>query len=92
MAEGTPAELKARVGGDVVVFYADDLETLRTAIAERFRAQPQIVDGSLRIEIANGHRFVTEVVEAFPGSVDSVVVHKPTLEDVFLDETGVTIG
>ncbi|MCX6623286.1 MAG: ABC transporter ATP-binding protein [Acidobacteria bacterium] len=92
VAEGTPAELKARVGGDVVVFQGDNLESLREAIAERFHVQPQVLDGSLHIEIANGHRFVTEVVEAFPGAIDSVVVHKPTLEDVFLDETGATIG
>jgi ABC-2 type transport system ATP-binding protein len=46
------------------------------------------VNGSLRIEIDNGHRFITEVVEAFPGAIHSVALHKPTLEDVFLDETG----
>ena len=43
------------------------------------------------MEIANGHRFIAEAVEAFPGSIRSVALHKPTLEDVFLDETGATI-
>ncbi len=92
VAEGTPAELKSRVGGDIVIIHASDPESLRAALAERFRLTPQVLDGTLRIEIANGHRFITEVVEAFPGAVDSVAVHKPTLEDVFLDETGATIG
>jgi ABC-2 type transport system ATP-binding protein len=46
------------------------------------------VDGVLRIEIGNGHRFITEVVEAFPGEIESVGLHKPTLEDVFVHETG----
>ena len=36
----------------------------------------------------NGHRFIAEVVEAFPGAIGSVASHKPTLEDVFLDRTG----
>jgi ABC-2 type transport system ATP-binding protein len=45
----------------------------------------------LRVEIANGHRFITEVVEAFPGAIDSVGLHKPTLEDVFVHETGALI-
>ena len=40
---------------------------------------------------ANGHRFITEVVEAFPGSIESVGLHKPTLEDVFLRETGAAL-
>jgi ABC-2 type transport system ATP-binding protein len=44
------------------------------------------------VEIGNGHRFVAEVVEAFPGAISSIALHKPTLEDVFLDETGVSIN
>jgi len=31
-------------------------------------------------------------VEAFPGAIRSISLRKPTLEDVFLDETGVWIG
>jgi ABC-2 type transport system ATP-binding protein len=42
----------------------------------------------VRVEIQNGHRFIAEVVEAFPGTVESVGLHKPTLEDVFVRETG----
>jgi ABC-2 type transport system ATP-binding protein len=91
VALGTPAELKARIGGDVVVLETSDPEGLRAQLAERFSADTRIVDGALRVEIANGHRFITEVVEAFPGAIHSVALHKPTLEDVFLDETGAHI-
>jgi len=45
----------------------------------------------VRVEMPNGHRFIAEVVEAFPGEIDSVGLHKPTLEDVFVHETGATI-
>lgn len=92
VAEGTPAELKSRVGGDVVVLEVSDAGAMQARLREKFSVQPQRVNGTLRIEIANGHRFVTEVVEAFPGAIDSVALHKPTLEDVFLDETGVGIS
>lgn len=92
VTEGTPEELKSRIGGDVVVLEVSDPAALRTQLAERFGAQPKIVDSTLRVEIQNGHRFITEVVEAFPGVIQSVALHKPTLEDVFLDETGVSIG
>lgn len=91
VVEGTPLELKSRIGGDVVVLEVADLETVRQQIAERFHVEPRVVDGTLRVEIANGHRFITEAVEAFPGAIRSVALHKPTLEDVFLDETGVAI-
>ena len=64
---------------------------LTSQIEARFRVRPTSVDGTLRVEIANGHRFITEVVEAFPGAIESVGLHKPTLEDVFLRETGATL-
>lgn len=92
VAAGTPAELKSRIGGDVVVLEVVDAEEMRGRLTERFGVQPLIVDGALRVEIANGHRFITEAVEAFPGAIRSVALHKPTLEDVFLDETGASIN
>ncbi len=92
VAEGTPAALKARIGGDVVVLEVAEPEALRDQLAQRFGVDPRVADGALRVEIANGHRFITEVVEAFPGLIRSVALHKPTLEDVFLDETGASIS
>ena len=47
-----------------------------------------MIDGKVRLEREHGHRFVTDVVEAFPGEIDSISVSKPTLEDVFIDRTG----
>ena len=91
VSEGTPAELKARIGGDVVVLQTSDPADLSVKITERFGVTPASGDGALRVEIANGHRFITEVVEAFPGSIESVGLHKPTLEDVFLRETGAAL-
>jgi ABC-2 type transport system ATP-binding protein len=40
------------------------------------------------MERREGHRFVTDIVEAFPGEIQSISVSKPTLEDVFIDRTG----
>jgi ABC-2 type transport system ATP-binding protein len=91
VAEGTPAHLRSRIGGDVVVLSAADVADLARRIETRFGLQSSVVDDTLRVEIANGHRFITEVVEAFPGAIDSVALHKPTLEDVFVHETGALI-
>jgi len=91
VAQGTPGELRARIGGDVVVLEAAESEALAAKIRARFSVEAKMVDGQVRIEIANGHRFITEVVEAFPGEIDSVGLHKPTLEDVFVRETGASI-
>jgi ABC-2 type transport system ATP-binding protein len=91
VAEGSPTELRSRIGGDVVVLETAEAETLAAKIRARFSVEPKIVDAQVRIEIPNGHRFITEVVEAFPGEIDSVGLHKPTLEDVFVRETGASI-
>jgi len=91
VAEGTPAELKARVGGDVVVLETSDAAELGRQLAARFGVAPILAGGTLRVEIANGHRFVAEAIEAFPGAIQSIALHKPTLEDVFLDLTGARI-
>ncbi len=89
VAVGAPTELKADIGGDVVVIEALDPERLRSKIQERFACEPRLVDGVLRIEMPRGHEFVREVVEAFPADIRVVTFGKPTLEDVFVHLTGV---
>ena len=91
VADGTPGALRSRIGGDVVVLGSADTASLAEGIERRFGIRPVVADGQVRVEIENGHRFIAEVVEAFPGAVDSVGLHKPTLEDVFVRETGAGI-
>jgi ABC-2 type transport system ATP-binding protein len=92
VAEDTPAALKARVGGDVVALTATGkAEELCEKVQRRFPVIAHVADSIVRVEIPDGHRFVADVVEAFPGMIDAVALHKPSLEDVFLDLTGATI-
>jgi ABC-2 type transport system ATP-binding protein len=91
VAQGTPNELRSSIGGDVVVLTSDDAAALATKIGERFHLTAAAREDEVRVEIENGHRFIAEVVEAFPGAVSSVGLHKPTLEDVFVRQTGASI-
>jgi ABC-2 type transport system ATP-binding protein len=91
VVEGTPSALRSAIGGDVVVLESSDTAALADGIERRFGLRPAVMDGRVRVEIENGHRFIAEVVEAFPGAVESVGLHKPTLEDVFVRETGAGI-
>lgn len=88
VAEGSPGELRSRLGGDVVILESSRPEQLAPLLTERFGVTPLVVDSTLRMEIGNGHRFIAEIADAFPGEIESMAVHKPTLEDVFLRETG----
>jgi ABC-2 type transport system ATP-binding protein len=86
---GTPTQLKSEIGGDVILLDAHDPQKLAVAITARFGVPASVLDdGRVRIEREAGHRFITDVVEAFPGEIDAVSVSKPTLEDVFIRRTG----
>jgi len=88
VALDTPGALKDRVGGDVINVSAKVPESLSAQVSAKFGVAAQVVDGHVRIERARGHEFVPQLVEAFPGEIDSVSVGKPTLEDVFIHLTG----
>jgi ABC-2 type transport system ATP-binding protein len=89
---GSPLELKSSIGGDMVIFEAkndDAAQELSLRIRQRFRdTGPSVIGSTVRIERQQGHRFLTEVVEAFPGQIEGVSVSKPSLEDVFIQRTG----
>jgi ABC-2 type transport system ATP-binding protein len=88
VALGTPAELKREIGGDVILLEATDPESLARRIHGRYHLDATVIAGKVRLERESGHRFVTDVVEAFPGEIQSLSVSKPTLEDVFIHRTG----
>ena len=88
VALGTPAELKHEIGGDVILLAAADPESLAERVRQRFHLDAQVLGGQVRLERSGGHRFITDVVEAFPGEIDAVSVSKPSLEDVFIRRTG----
>ena len=88
VALGTPEELKREIGGDVILLEARDPQGLADRIRNKFHVEANVMDNHVRLEIEGGHRFVPDVVEAFPGEIQSLSVSKPTLEDVFIHRTG----
>jgi len=88
VALGTPAKLRSEIGGDVILLETAQPASLAAAIQEKFKVTTTVLDGKVRFERKDGHRFVTDVVESFPGEVQSISVSKPTLEDVFIHRTG----
>ena len=89
VALGTPAELKSEIGGDVILLdAAHDASILAEQIRTQFRVATTVLGNQVRIEQEAGHRFVPDVVEAFPGEIQAISVSKPALEDVFIHRTG----
>lgn len=105
VADGAPDELKAAIGGQVIHVEADPSHEanspaeLATLIAQRFGpwdadggGEPRVVDGRVRFEKRHGAAVVNSLVTALPARVRSVSVGQPTLEDVFLHQTGHTFS
>src|SRR5262249_29465716 len=88
VALGTPAELRSQVGGDVILLGTMNPVSLALGIQQRFAINATVLGDKVRLERKDGHKFVTELIEAFRGEIDSISVSKPTLEDVFIDCTG----
>jgi ABC-2 type transport system ATP-binding protein len=91
VALGSPAQLKSAIGGDVVLFETAGPEAARSLVermGDRFGVQPSVLGNTVRLELPEGHRLVTAVVEAFPGEIDGISVARPSLEDVFIQRTG----
>jgi ABC-2 type transport system ATP-binding protein len=88
VALDTPEALRASLGGDTLLIESKSPSELAAGIRERFELSAGVVEGSVRLETREGHRWVSKVIEAFPGLVESVRVGKPTLEDVFIARTG----
>jgi ABC-2 type transport system ATP-binding protein len=94
-AEGPPEELKAGLGGDVVVLALRD----GAGAAERLRAAEGVCrvevdpvsDGLVRLRVTtrDGPRRLPALLEALRGAgVEEVTLRRPTLEHVFLHHTG----
>ncbi len=88
VAVDTPEALRSRIGGDIVSIEAPEPDDLARRIREKLGVDPVVMNGTVRLEIRQGHRFVPSLIEAFSGQISAVTVGKPTLEDVFITLTG----
>lgn len=91
VAMGTPEQLKSKIGGDVITIHTKNPDQVSKIISEKFQVSARTIDGIVRVEKNNGHQFIPQVVEACPQLIESISTGRPTLEDVFVKETGQTL-
>jgi ABC-2 type transport system ATP-binding protein len=94
IAEGSPDELKAQVGGERLEIRLGDRGTREeaiTALRPISEEEPACVDGLLSVPLRSRHAAIADAVrrldEAGVG-IDDIAVRRPTLDDVFLKLTG----
>jgi ABC-2 type transport system ATP-binding protein len=98
IAQGTPDELKSRVGADIVELHAADVPTMQQAaevLGSLGMAEPSTDPSTRRASIAApaGARLLPIVVRALDDAgvpVEDIALRRPTLDEVFLELTGRT--
>ena len=88
VVSGSPDSLKSGIGAEVILVETREPEKLREQISKRFAMDASVFGQTVRFEHPRGHQFIPQLMDAFPGEIDSVTVGKPTLEDVFIRQTG----
>jgi len=94
IAEGTPTELKAQVGGERLEIHLCDSQRgdeAVAALASIASDRPFLEDGSVRVPVAERRGTIADAVRRLDDAgiaIDDISVSTPTLDDVFLNLTG----
>jgi ABC-2 type transport system ATP-binding protein len=94
IAEGTPDELKAQVGGDRLEIHLCDGHRSGEAVAALAAIasdRPFVENGSVSVPVAERRGRIAEAVRRLDDAgiaIDDIAVRTPTLDDVFLNLTG----
>ncbi len=96
VAEGSPRELKREIAGDTVLLTVHDHDDAAHRAEQRLRDQPYVRElttngAALRLYVEDGASAMIEILRLLDGEgigVQSLTVAEPTLDDVFLRQTG----
>jgi ABC-2 type transport system ATP-binding protein len=88
VAEGTPDDLRAVVGADLVTLRTGDDPAAVRRLDELFGIPAQATPDGVQLRVAGGAAFVPKLCAELALPVHSVTVTPPTLDDVFLHYTG----
>lgn len=88
VAQGSPNELKAVVGNDLLILRTGDDETAAKSIEERFGIIPQVGAEGIKFRVADGSTFVPTLCAELGVPVQAISVTAPSLDAVFLHYTG----
>jgi len=92
---GTPSELKSSVGGDTIVFsfLSEEIaHNAATLLTEKVQVERiQITNNSIHLNIKDGERMMPDLLRSLDAKnleAQSVMLSRPSLDDVFLKYTG----
>ncbi|GLZ37034.1 ATP-binding cassette domain-containing protein [Actinokineospora sp. NBRC 105648] len=91
VVSGTPAELKAVIGADLITLRTGDDAAAVRALRDHFGLDADAGADGVRVRVTDGASFVPKLCAELAVPVHSVTVTAPALDDVFVHYTGRTI-
>ncbi|MBC7254436.1 MAG: ATP-binding cassette domain-containing protein [Actinobacteria bacterium] len=88
IAMDTPDNLKNMVGGDVIRIKTEDDARAEELLKEKFRVNILEERDCLCFEVERGEEFIPRLIRELDVPIQSISLHRPTLDDVFLKLTG----
>ena len=88
VALDSPENLRGDLGGEQLTITCTNPAGLRDRIEARFGLAGHVMDGKIRLSQLENDNLWQVLREEFRDEVDSMMLAKPTLEDVFIDKTG----
>ncbi len=84
----TPAALLAEAGPEILRVATVDAMRVSEFLKSQCGLAPHALEGEVRASASGAHAVCVRLTAALPDAVGSTTVSKPTLEDVFLFQTG----
>lgn len=91
VALGTPEALKAKVGKDRVQIRTGNDAAAIAALHNKFGIEAATREGAVTFGVENGEAFVPRLFAELGVPINAVSVARPSLDDVFMTYTGMTI-
>ena len=80
--------LKDQLGGDLIFLATDNNQKARKTLSEKFDIKVEEVDSKLKLTVEKGEQLIPEITQVLAGSIKSINLHEPTMDDVFIHLTG----
>jgi len=80
--------LKDQLGGDLIFLETDNNQRARKTLNEEFDIKVEEVDSKLKLTVEKGEQLIPQLTQVLAGSIKSINLHEPTMDDVFIHLTG----
>jgi ABC-2 type transport system ATP-binding protein len=88
VALDTPSKLKEMVGNDIITLKTDDNIKAAEEIESHYQIKTRVDNNELIFEKAGGEQFLPTFIKEFNTNILSISLRRPSLDDVFLKQTG----